>query len=368
MHVDGIYRGERIRQSLDTSSWQLAQRRLAALLAKRDQTARQTPDTNEKTLAAAVDRFLKSHGVGDRARDFRGDIEYSSFRKYRTKLSLLRTFCEREGIADLADVNLDVLEDYRRSRDVSQVTWKVELQALRTFFHYCVTHKWIAANPGTEMKSPRNLKPNKVVPYTLREEAAILDACDQIGGAKYKRGAAVYERLRAKAMILLLRHTALRISDVATLESDAVSWDEDCQRWRIFVRTLKSGEQVYLPLPDGLKVVLDVLPIPRNAPQGCRYYFWNGQSELRAVVGIAERSLAAVFKKSSVKNAHAHRYRHTLATRLLGEGEEVARHSREHRSGGQEALRQMVEEAASQHRPAHDGAFCDGTRYGASHT
>jgi integrase len=38
------------------------------------------------------------------------------------------------------------------------------------------------------------------------------------------------------------------------------------------------------------------------------------------VVGIAERTLAAVFKKSGVKNAHAHRYRHTLATRLLEGG------------------------------------------------
>jgi integrase len=38
------------------------------------------------------------------------------------------------------------------------------------------------------------------------------------------------------------------------------------------------------------------------------------------VVGIAERTLAAVFKKSGVKSAHAHRFRHTLATRLLAEG------------------------------------------------
>jgi integrase len=45
------------------------------------------------------------------------------------------------------------------------------------------------------------------------------------------------------------------------------------------------------------------------------------------VVGIGERTLAAVFKKSGVKKAHAHRYRHTLATSLLGRGatfEEVA--------------------------------------------
>ena len=42
---------------------------------------------------------------------------------------------------------------------------------------------------------------------------------------------------------------------------------------------------------------------------------------------IAERSLAAVFKSSMVPRAHAHRFRHTLATELLGNGasfEEVA--------------------------------------------
>jgi len=36
--------------------------------------------------------------------------------------------------------------------------------------------------------------------------------------------------------------------------------------------------------------------------------------------GIAERTLAAVFKKSGVQKAHAHRFRHTLATELLGRG------------------------------------------------
>ena len=40
----------------------------------------------------------------------------------------------------------------------------------------------------------------------------------------------------------------------------------------------------------------------------------------RAVVGIAKRTLSAVFRKSGVKDAHAHRSRHTLATRLLEQG------------------------------------------------
>jgi integrase len=76
------------------------------------------------------------------------------------------------------------------------------------------------------------------------------------------------------------------------------------------------GRNRFLPLPPSVKMALDVLPLPRNAAQDCPYYFWNGVTSQRAVVGIAERALAAVFKKSGVKNAHAHRYRHTLATRL----------------------------------------------------
>jgi integrase len=72
--------------------------------------------------------------------------------------------------------------------------------------------------------------------------------------------------------------------------------------------------------PGKFEVVLDVLPLPRNAPKDCPYYFWNGQTARRPVVGIAERTLAAVFKKSEVKKAHAHRFRHTLATRLLEQG------------------------------------------------
>lgn len=175
-------------------------------------------------------------------------------------------------------------------------------------------------NPAKEMKTPRNIKPNEVVPYTLRGESLIVAACDQIGGATYKRTEAVYERLRARAMVLLLRHTALRISDVCTLRKDAVSWDQENSTWRILLRTQKSGEPVFLPIPESAKLILDALPLPRNAPQDCPYYFRNGHTARRAVVGIAERTLSAVFKNSGVKNAHAHRFRHTLATRLLEQG------------------------------------------------
>jgi len=45
------------------------------------------------------------------------------------------------------------------------------------------------------------------------------------------------------------------------------------------------------------------------------------------LVKAAQRTMAAVFRRSGVERAHCHRFRHTLASELLGKGgtiEEVA--------------------------------------------
>jgi integrase len=148
------------------------------------------------------------------------------------------------------------MEDFRGTRTIGKVTWKVERQMLITFLHFCVSRKWISINPAKELKAPRNLKSNEVVPYTLQEESQILAACDQIGGGKYNQSGARYEQLRARAMIMLLRHTALRVSDVCILRKDAVSWDQEKNTWRVFLYTQKTGDPVFLPIPDSLKLAL----------------------------------------------------------------------------------------------------------------
>lgn len=307
-HADGVYRGNRIRLSLGTRSWQTAERRLNA---KIEELERHNCGGEEITLGVARERFLDSyHGVGAQ----------STIRKYGTKLRLIEEFCARGGVRTIKDVNVNLLEKYRHSRSIAPVTWKVELQALRTFFRFCQERGWTDRNPAKQVRAPRNVRPNEVVPYSFEEEARILAACDEIGGEKYRRGLATYERLRARAMVLLLRDTALRISDVCALRRDSIAWDDDARSWRIRLRTQKSGEPVFLPLPSDLKLALDALPLPRGAAADCPYFFWNGETSRRAVVGIAERTLAAVFKRSGVKKAHAHRFRHTLATRLLGQG------------------------------------------------
>ncbi len=335
-HVDGIHDGGRIRQSLKTRSRQLADRRLAELVRSLDQADEQDdtqavaatyqqPHAPAKirqaagTVAEAVVRYLKSHGDVSEGGMYRGDLEFGTWRKYRNSLGLFSAFCEARHITALTQVTTDVIEDFRGTRDVKPITWRVELQALRTFFKYAVVHQWLVSNPAKDVQGPRITKLNDVVPYSKEEECRILAACDQIGPQHYGEKWAMYERLRSRGMVLTLRHTALRVVDVATLRKDAVSWDAAKSTWRVFLRTQKSGEAVFLPIPDTLKHALDAVPPPRGADSDCPYFFWNGKTSRRAVVGIAERSLSAVFRRSGVRNAGAHRYRHTLATWLLAD-------------------------------------------------
>jgi integrase len=135
-----------------------------------------------------------------------------------------------------------------------------------------------------------------VVPYEPNEITRILAASDEIGQSSY-------ERQRARAMLLLMRYTGLRISDVATFAKDRI------RNGQIFLRTKKTGGLVFLPLPPALKKELDALPIPRGAGAHPRYYFWSEVGSRRGMVSMAERSMRAVFRRSGVKGARTHRFR-----------------------------------------------------------
>jgi integrase len=190
-----------------------------------------------------------------------------------------------------------------------------------------------------------------VVPYTPAEEEKILEACQQIGGGKDHRSGAVYEQLRARAMVMLLRHTALRISDVCTLRRDWVTWDPDTRRWRVFLRTQKTGEAVYLPIPEELKLVLDALPLPRNAaglpllllewrnipPRSSRHCREDSSGRVQEIQGKqGPRPSLSPHPSNVVIRARRHR-------------KGSSGHSRKHGGGCPQALRKVVSAAPSEH-------------------
>src|SRR5262245_16660353 len=87
---------------------------------------------------------------------------------------------------------------------LARTTAQKELETLRQFFAFCFERRWATTNPAKSIKSAKNVKPEEVRLYTPDEVTRIISACDAIG-----RGP--YERHRARAMVLLLNNTALRV-------------------------------------------------------------------------------------------------------------------------------------------------------------
>ena len=292
--VDGNLNGREYRRSLRLRDWKRAQNRLAEMESPGGAPLMPVPDAIETWKAQL-------------------DIEPSTARKYRNVIDHFSDHCAARGVGLMVDVQQQDMDSYRATRTLARSTWTKELQTLRQFLGFCCERRWIPENYAKRIKAPK-WRPNEVVPYTLAEVVRIIAACDGIGQEPY-------ERARARAMVLVLRYTGLRISDVALLSKDRINDS------RIFLHTQKTGGQVFLPVPAELEAALGRLPFPyrqdgKQIDSG--YFFWNGITSKRAAVGCAERTLAAVFRHAEIPGGHAHRFRHTLATSILAAGGTLA--------------------------------------------
>lgn len=283
--------GTRIRETLKTRDLARASKRLAELEA--GGALDQRP--KGKRLDDAIESYLSHIEVGAGTRE-----------NYERVLNHLAAIAAAAGVELLEGVEVELIDQYRKTRAVSPLTWGKELAALRAFFVHCNARGWTKANPARVVRMP-NAKLPQPEPYTPAEVQAMLAACDTFGQRDY-------ERKRARAMILLLRHTALRIGDVALMERERI------KDGKVRVRTEKNGKDVCLPLPSHVLRAIEELPSPAAAGRESKYLFWSGNGSRETMKRSADRTLRKVFKKAGLEGAHAHRFRHTLVVELLLEG------------------------------------------------
>jgi site-specific recombinase XerD len=282
--------GKRLRVSLKTRDLRRAARRLAEMEQQPFVRAR-------KRLSAAIEAF---HAVQDGRAD-------ETRRKYTRLLNYLADYCARHSIEYLDQLSVEALDGYSRGRAKENWTWLKELELLRQFFNFCIDREWTTKNPAKKLRRPQLLEANDVVPYTREEIVKMIAACDRIGKASY-------ERLRARAMVLVMRFVGLRISDVVTLSKEHLRGNH------LEKRAVKNRRWIRVELPAVVLEALERLPHPKAAPEDSKLFFSSGKASLRSSVKGAQRTLAAVFKRAGVERAHAHRFRHSLASEILGKG------------------------------------------------
>jgi integrase/recombinase XerD len=264
----------------------------------------------------AADKLLKMEAgndpdkecsVADAIQSFIDDCELRNLKKgttvkYQQTLNQLSLFAIGQGISTVrALADLETLKKFIAIQTDSPRTLGKKIERIRTFFRYCEDLDWCEKNPANKIKRPR-VQNKPVVPFTAQQYEKILKTIPKY---PINNNCQNY-RERLRAFILTLRYTGLRISDVVQLKKASVS---DC---RILLNTQKTGTPVHLPLPPS---VVEALEGIGNG----EFYFWSGNSQLKAAVGGWQRSILKLFRLAGI-NGHPHMFRHMLAIELLENG------------------------------------------------
>jgi site-specific recombinase XerC len=198
--VDGFLGGgKRIRESLETRDWQRAQ----GTIREWEAEARRTVQPDRQT-------------VEDAWKDFLADIEArrlhdETVRKYKLLNRQMTTFARRHSLRFLDEYDLSKVSRFRFEwKDGSRSSAK-KLERLGAFFRFAQKRKWIFENPAADLKAPKvTLCPT--LPYTPQEMQKIYTAIDVYKDEMPKHGLENARRL--PGLVLLLRYSGMRISDV----------------------------------------------------------------------------------------------------------------------------------------------------------
>lgn len=295
--------GERVRKTLNTGSWELAHEMVRAMEAGGQTAAIKVEDAIERFLADAAARNLSD----------------SSMKKYRVLLEgrrgsetsspTLEEFAQDTGFQLLKQFDVDALREFRQQWKDGPRSAKKKLERLRTFFKFASESGWVPSNPALAIKPPVD-RGEPTMPLDDEELEKIYGNLEDFitqRRANARGQASGSDHLdRLKALLLLLEHTGLRITDAVTLRSRNVI------NGRVMLYAQKNRGEINLPLPP--EVLSELQSCDRYSGE---FYFWTGEGKPETAAGNYRRTLRDLGSHCEVPDLHPHRLRDTFAVRLL---------------------------------------------------
>lgn len=286
--VQGKLRGERLRQSLDLTNWEAAQKLI------REWEAHGAK--NVLSLGEAYKRFLAQHEANGSAA--------ATVAKHKL---LKREMLDFFGDIPVRSISLDDVARFRESWDMAPISAKNKIERIRAFFKFCLEREWVERNAAKLLKPPKisEITPK---PYEPRELEKIREAIEQFPN----RGVhGELNRERVRAFVSVLRWTGMRIGDAVQLHAGKIVAKQ------VILRTQKNGKRVSIPLHPETAALIKALK------NGSHYFFWSGEGTVKSATSCWQKSMARLGALAKV-HVHAHRFRHTLAAELLSKGTPVS--------------------------------------------
>lgn len=180
--------------------------------------------------------------------------------------------------------------------------------ALKAFFHWAFDKGYTATNISEGLPAPRFHKA-EIVPLTYDQVVAMLDKCR--GNRK--------DRRRARALVVFMLDTGLRVSEVC----DLVMSDVDLRTGVVQVRRGKGGKpRVVIMGRTARLAILEYLDVRKDAEQGHAPLFASTRggklkrNSVNSIIGNIGRAAGV--------EVHPHLLRHTFAVRYLINGGDLA--------------------------------------------
>jgi integrase/recombinase XerD len=248
--------GNRKRYSAKTRSWERAEKQIQA----------DGPKSKGVTMEKAVSQFLT-----DKRNQ---NVSPSWLRKFE---KLLEGWIPGR---EVATISLRDLEEFRDTWAGAPITKRKKQERLRSFFHYCVKHRWLNYNPAVDM-SRIKVEDKPTMPLDAEPFDEILSKTEG----------------DFRALVLLMRYSGLRITDAVSLPPAKL------QDSTVFLRTQKTKTVVRVPIPPE-HVAKEIEP---------RLPLYRGGMTLKSRVTSFQEQFQAL-------GIHSHQLRDTFAVELLLKG------------------------------------------------
>jgi site-specific recombinase XerD len=288
-------------------------------------TAEQSVNAWSSVIVAASNRQTKR--VHEAIAKFMAELcnpkarkrEASTIRKYKTVLGRLLSFCSDRGLLYVNQISLEDLMDFRDSWPTGARATANNINRLRSFYSFCLQLKWVEENLAKKMDCPEG-GDVQAQPWEPEEFDAIVRTAEEL--PLNSQQAATNEELAA--LILVMRHTGLRISDTCLLTRDRVPAD-GVVRLRMEKKKNRKGARSWVTtwLPPEVYDRLLRLPLKQD-----KYFFCHGSTRVETTTDLWRRRINAVLVAAGLKTAEdkgesSHRFRHTFAVELLKDGESI---------------------------------------------
>lgn len=256
-------------------------------------------------LADGVSRRLEPTTLRTYTAILTGYVNPTKFKKFR-RAPALSVWAAENGIRSMRDWRVDQMDAYRQTWTDTPSTARNRLTVIRLFFNWCKERGLCQHNVAEKVGMPK-VKKIPTLPYTPDEFQALLDGC--LIPFPHESDFEALNRLRLRALLIVLRYSGLRISDA--LQLDETRFDGN----RLFLYQHKTGQPVYVPLPEWVPVLLE--KTPRCSPQKIFLHpQFNAKENYDRWLGRLEK----IGKRAKVPKAGFHRIRDTFAVAILEAG------------------------------------------------